>query len=66
MAHGAARFGEKNWQKGMPMGDILNHALAHIFNFLDGDMTEDHLGHAAANLMMACHFDREERASASK
>jgi hypothetical protein len=59
MAHGAVRFGEKNWQKGMPMGDILNHALAHIFNYLDGDQTEDHLGHAAANLMMACHFGKE-------
>ena len=60
MAHGAERFGEKNWTKGMPIGEVLNHALAHIYNYLDGDSSEDHLGHAVANLCMACHFDREE------
>ncbi len=43
--------------KGIPMGHVLNHALAHIFNYLDGDRSEDHLGHAVANLCMACHFD---------
>jgi hypothetical protein len=43
--------------KGMPIGHVLNHALAHIFNYLEGDRSEDHLGHAVANLMMACHFD---------
>ena len=57
MGHGAERFGEHNWMKGMPIGHVLNHALAHIFNHLQGDRTDDHLGHAVANLMMACHFD---------
>jgi hypothetical protein len=57
MGHGAERYGEHNWMKGMPIGHVLNHALAHIFNYLEGDRSEDHLGHAVANLMMACHFD---------
>lgn len=43
--------------KGIPIGHVLNHALAHIYNHLAGDRSEDHLGHAVANLMMACHFD---------
>lgn len=55
MAHGAAKYGEGNWTLGMPVKFLLNHALAHIYNWLDGDRTEDHLGHAAANLLMACH-----------
>lgn len=55
MAHGASRYGEGNWLKGMPLAFLLNHALAHIYTFLDGDRSEDHLGHAAANLLMACH-----------
>jgi len=54
MGEGAEKYGEHNWEKGFPMGDILNHALAHIYKHLSGDRTEDHLGHAAANLLMAC------------
>lgn len=55
MAHGASKYGENNWMKGMPLRFLLNHAMAHIYNFLEGDRSEDHLGHAAANLLMACH-----------
>jgi hypothetical protein len=57
MAEGAEKYGEWNWQKGFPVNDILNHALAHIFNHLAGDRSEDHLGHAAANLLMAIHTE---------
>lgn len=40
------------------MGSVLNHALAHIYKYLDGsDRSEDHIGHAIANLMMAAAFD---------
>lgn len=55
MAHGAERYGEGNWLKGMPVKFLLNHAIGHIFAHLSGDRSEDHLGHAAANLCMACH-----------
>jgi len=55
MAEGAEKYGERNWEKGMPVKFLLNHALAHIYEFLAGDRSEDHLGHAAANLLMACH-----------
>lgn len=57
MAHGAEKYGEGNWEKGMPVKFMLNHALAHIFQYLSGDRSEDHLGHAAANLCMACHSE---------
>ncbi len=57
MAEGAAKYGEHNWQKGFPVPDILNHALAHVFKYLSGDRAEDHLGHAAANLLMAIHTE---------
>jgi hypothetical protein len=55
MAYGASKYGEGNWTRGMPVKFLLNHALAHIFQYLDGDASEDHLGHAAANMLMACH-----------
>lgn len=54
-AEGAARYGDWNWEAGMPAADILNHALRHVYKFLDGDRSEDHLGHAAWNFMAAIH-----------
>lgn len=54
-AEGAAKYSDYNWEKGMPVADLLNHALAHVYNFLGGDRSEDHLGHAAWNLIGAIH-----------
>ena len=54
-AEGAEKYGEFNWEKGQPVPDILNHAIKHIYEFLSGDRSEDHLGHAAWNLMAAIH-----------
>jgi hypothetical protein len=54
-AEGAEKFGPCNWENGMPVTDLLNHAIAHVYKFLGGDRTEDHLGHAAWNLLGAIH-----------
>lgn len=54
-AEGASRYGAWNWEAGMPANDMLNHALRHIYIFLSGDRSEDHLGHAAWNLLAAIH-----------
>lgn len=58
-ARGAKKYGVGNWEKGIPLSDLLNHALTHIYSHLDGVEGEDHLAHAAANLMMAMHFSPE-------
>ena len=50
-AEGAEKFGACNWENGMPATDMLNHALAHIYKFLGGDRSEEHLAHAAWNLL---------------
>lgn len=54
-AEGAQRYGDYNWERGMPANDMLNHALRHIYLFLSGCRSEDHLGHAAWNVMAAIH-----------
>jgi len=54
-AEGAAKFGACNWENGMPVTDLLNHAIAHVYKFLAGDRAEDHLAHAAWNLLGAIH-----------
>jgi hypothetical protein len=54
-AEGAKKFGEFNWENGMPAVDLINHALRHIFVFLSGSRDEDDLGHAAWNIIGAIH-----------
>lgn len=54
-AEGAAKRGAANWENGMPVTDLLNHAIGHIYDFLGGDRSEDHLAHAAWNVIGAIH-----------
>ena len=56
-AEGAKKYDAHNWRKGFPVSDVMNHALRHIFLWLDGDASEDHLGHAAWNLCTAMYFE---------
>lgn len=52
LQHGASRYSVNNWRK-IPMESHINHALQHIFALMDGDLHDDHLGHAACRIMMA-------------
>ena len=61
MARGAKTYGEGNWQKGIPISDLLNHCLRHLVLYQEGDTTENHLAHAACNLMMALHFQEHRQ-----
>ena len=56
-AEGAAKYGDCNWQKGIPASEMLNHAIRHIYLWLEGDAQEDHLAHAAWNILGVCHFE---------
>lgn len=56
-AEGAAKYGDFNWEKGMPVADLLNHALRHVYLYLSGDRSEDHLPHAAWGLLAAIHSE---------
>jgi len=60
---GAEKYGEDNWRQ-IPARSHINHALRHIYMYLDGagdddDYPEDHLGHAFCRLMMACRKDMD-------
>ncbi len=56
-AEGARKYGAFNWQKGIPASEMLNHAIRHIYLWLQGDSQEDHLAHAAWNVLSVCHFE---------
>lgn len=57
---GAKVYGEggDNWRR-IPVNDHLNHAVAHVYRFLEGDMSEDHLPHAFCRLMFAVAMESE-------
>jgi hypothetical protein len=52
---GSIKYGDHNIEKGLPVSVLLNHALAHIYCFLEGETTEIELSHAAWNLLFAIH-----------
>lgn len=39
------------------MSVLMYHALGHIHDYLSGDRSEDHLGHAAWNIAAACEME---------
>lgn len=55
MKEGEYKYDAFNWEKGMPVTDLLNHAIHHIMAFLAGDRDEPHLPHAAFNVFAAIH-----------
>lgn len=52
-AEGAEKYGRLNYMKGMPVHDLLNHAMRHQVMHLLGDRSEPHLAHAAWNILAA-------------
>ena len=58
-AEGAKKYGCWNWLKGMPASVMLNHAIRHLYLWLEGDKSEDHLAHAVWNCLAVCHFEEE-------
>ena len=47
---GAERYGEYNWQKGIPCHSFVDSALRHMLKYMDGQTDEDHLIAAIWNL----------------
>lgn len=56
---GAKKYGERNWEKGIPINSFIDSAIRHIMKYMAGQDDEDHLVAAAWNLM--CAMETEER-----
>lgn len=54
-----ANYPERNWEKGMPMHNMLDSAIRHLFKYMDGQIDEDHLAAAATNLLMAMYTEEK-------
>ena len=57
MGEGALSKGEGNWLLGIPRTELINRVEAHMQALKAGDRTEDHIGHAMANLGMLAFFE---------
>ncbi len=55
--NGAVKYGDRNWEKGQPLTRYLDSAIRHIYTFLEGDRSEDHLIAGVWNLMAAVHTE---------
>jgi hypothetical protein len=49
---GDQKYGAHNWRS-IPEHDHINHAFSHMLGHCTGDLTEDHLLHAAWRLLAA-------------
>jgi hypothetical protein len=58
-AYGAQKYGENNWRK-IGTRDHVNHAIAHMYAYLLGDRSDDHLGHALCRAMFAVAMEDGE------
>ena len=56
---GALKYGDHNWEKGINIKNLLQHSIAHIYQYLDGDASEDHMGHAAWGLFTVMHMEEK-------
>lgn len=58
---GAKKYGERNWEKGMPISRFLasleRHLTAYKQAMYTGESIEDHLAAVAFNLMAIIHFE---------
>jgi hypothetical protein len=47
---GMHKYGRDNWKKGFKESIYMQHAMAHLIAYANGDESEPHLGHAIWNL----------------
>lgn len=53
---GAQKYGDRNWEKGLPYSRCIDSAKRHLDKFLMGMHDEDHLTAAIWNLMAILDF----------
>ena len=50
---GAAKYGDNNWQKGIPLHCYINSGVRHFIKWLRGDQDEDHARAFCWNILCA-------------
>lgn len=61
---GAEKYGENNWEKGMPFSRVYESLFRHMIDWRSGDRTEDHGAGVLFNMMTLMAY--EERIAKGK
>lgn len=66
LEHGCIKYSPNNWKKGMPVTEVSESLLRHMFAFLSGESQDadskcDHLGHIMCNAMFLSYIMREKK-----
>lgn len=56
---GCEKYGERNWEKGIPLHSYVDSAMRHLAKFMIGKRDEPHLRQAIWNLL--CLLELQER-----
>lgn len=59
MEAGAEKYGDRNWEQGIPNSSFVDSAFRHLNKFVREEYDEPHLVQAAWNLL--CAIDQQER-----
>jgi len=60
LKRGAETYGEGNWSL-IPEDEHINHAVGHLYRYLSGDRSEQHLTNAACRLLFALELSIGDR-----
>lgn len=59
--NGSIKYGDRNWEKGIPVHDLLNSAERHLIKYKAGWQDEDHLAAVVWNIACIMRFEKDER-----
>jgi len=58
VAQGSEKYGDNNWKK-IETESHINHALQHLYAWLEGDESDEHLAHAACRCLFATYMEKQ-------
>lgn len=62
--NGSAKYGDRNWEKGQPLGRYVDSAFRHLNKFLEGHRDEDHPAAVIWNVGALIHTEEMIRRGA--
>lgn len=57
---GSKKYGDRNWEKGIPVSSCLDSAERHLYCYKAGMTDEDHLAAVIFNVAAIMHFEKNK------
>lgn len=58
---GARKYGDRNWENGMPKERFVDSGFRHLLKYMDGQTDEPHLVAAIWNLIGLLEYEEREK-----